>query len=132
MSTRMLNDILKALTENGFKASVFANSDGLILASTKAAETNDKIIGAMVAILSEAAEKAKEELNLTEMVSMKIKYKDATLICRQILIENSPTSFLLATLAPPSTSDEVDKYQEDLMNWAVQNGIPPLKKLVDL
>jgi predicted regulator of Ras-like GTPase activity (Roadblock/LC7/MglB family) len=132
MSTKMLNEIIKALTDNGFKASVFANSDGLILASAKSAETNEKIIGAMVALLSDAAEKAKDEMGLDEMISMKIKYKSSTILCRQIIIENSPTTFLLATLAPPAATDEVEKYQDDLISWAVQNSTPPLKKLVDL
>ena len=68
------------------------NSDGLILTSINVDETNNKIIGAMVALLSDAAEKAKEELNLTEMISMVIKYKDATLLCRQIVIRILPLS----------------------------------------
>ena len=80
---------------------VFLRNWDQMMTSTKAAETNDKIIGAMVALLSEAAEKAKEELNLTDLSSMKIKYKDATIICRQIVIENSPTTFLLATTSAP-------------------------------
>ena len=132
MSTRMLNEILKTLSENGFKASCFANSDGLILASTKSAETNEKVIGAMVAMLSDAAEKAKQEINLDSLISMKIKYKDATILSRQIVIENSPTQFLLAALAPPASNDEIDKYQDELIGWALQNAYAPLKKLVDL
>jgi predicted regulator of Ras-like GTPase activity (Roadblock/LC7/MglB family) len=132
MSTRMLNEILKKLMENGFKASVFANTDGLILASAKGSGVNDKVIAAMVALLSDAAEKAKEEMNLDALLSMKIKYKDATILCRQIVVEKSPTSFLLASLAPPAPSDDIDKYQDQLVDWAVENCLPPLKKLVDL
>ena len=97
-------------------------------ASINVDETNNKIIGAMVALLSDAAEKAKEELNLTEMISMVIKYKDATLLCRQIVIENFPTIFFLAALAPPSPNEAVEKYQDDLMNWAVTNGTPFAQK----
>lgn len=131
MSTRMLNDILKALTENGFRASVFANTDGLILASAKSADTNDKVIAAMIALLSESAERAKEELNLSgEMTEMKIKYSDAAILCRQIII--SEKNFLLAAIAPPQDNLEVEKYQDQLMQWAVDNGIAPLTKLTSL
>ena len=64
---------------------------------------------------------------------MKIKYKDATILCRQIVIENSPIIFLLAALAPPSPDDKVEKYQDNLMNWAVTNGNTiSLEKVVEL
>ena len=131
MSTRMLNDILKALSDNGFTASVFANTDGLILASAKTEGMNDKIIAAMIALLSEAAEKAKDELNLgSDLKEGKLKYGDATILWRQMFIEGS--GFLLAAIAPPQENDEVEKYQDQLMNWAEENGIPPLTKLVSL
>jgi predicted regulator of Ras-like GTPase activity (Roadblock/LC7/MglB family) len=127
----MLNDILKALTENGFKASVFANTDGLILASAKSANVNDKVIAAMIALLSESAERAKEELNLaSEMVEMKIKYSDAAILCRQLVINGK--NFLLAAIAPPQENTEVEKYQDQLMQWAVDNGSAPLTKLTSL
>jgi predicted regulator of Ras-like GTPase activity (Roadblock/LC7/MglB family) len=128
----MLNDILKALNENGFKASVFANSDGLILASDKKADVNEKVIAAMIALLSDAAEKAKDELELkTDMHEMKIKYHDACILCRQIKV-NEESSFLLAAITPPQENDETEKYQDQLMDWAVENGKPPLVKLVSL
>ena len=127
----MLNEILKALSDNGFKASVWANSDGLILASAKSADASDKIIAAMVALLSDAAEKAKEELDLkTEMNEMRIKYGDATIWCRQIQVEGS--AFLLAAIAPPVENLEMEAYQDQLMTWACDNGLAPLKKLVSL
>ena len=127
----MLNDILKALTENGFKASVFANTDGLILASAKSGDVNDKVIAAMIALLSESAERAKEELNLaSEMVEMKIKYSDAAILCRQLVINGK--NFLLAAIAPPQENNEIEKYQDQLMQWAVDNGNAPLTKLTSL
>jgi predicted regulator of Ras-like GTPase activity (Roadblock/LC7/MglB family) len=128
----MLNEVLNSLSQYGFKASVFANSDGLILASAKTAETNEKIIGAMVAMLTDSAEKARDEMGLSDLLSMVIKYKDATIYCRQIVLENSPTTFLLASLAPPASSEDVEKYHSQLIDWAVTNGIPPLQKLVDI
>jgi predicted regulator of Ras-like GTPase activity (Roadblock/LC7/MglB family) len=126
----MLNDILKALKENGFLAGVFANSDGLILASAKSDQINEKVIGAMVAMLTDAAEKTRDEMEFETLESMKIRYKNATIICKQIMIDNS--NFLLAAITNPAETDEMDKYQEDLMNWAMQNSIAPLKKLVEI
>ena len=95
MSTRMLNEITKSLTQNGLRAAVFANSDGLILSSSKSAEVNEKIIAAMIALLSDAAEKTKDELDLKgDLQEMKLKYSDAAILCRQMNIEGS--FFLLA------------------------------------
>ncbi len=131
MSTRMLNQILSTLEENGFKASVFANSDGLILASTKTEEMNDKIIAAMVALLSESAEKAKLELELsTDLHEIRIKWGEITIWCRNIVVEES--AFLLAGIAPPVATKEEEDYQSSLMDWAVENSVPPLTKLVSL
>ena len=131
MSTRMLKEVLKGLIQNGFKAAVIANSDGLILASDFNEDMNDQIIGAMVALLSEAAEKAQEELELsTQMKEMRIKWEDLTIWARQTIIEGS--AFLIAAITPPVKDYEIDKYQSDLMNWAEQNIQAPLKKLVSL
>ncbi len=131
MSTRVLNQVLSTLEENGFMASVFANADGLILASTKTEQMNDKIIAAMVALLSESAEKAKEELELsTDLIEIRIKWGDLTIWCRNIKIDDS--AFLLAGIAPPVQNNEEEEYQSNLMDWAVENSMPPLKKLVSL
>ena len=57
----MLNDILKALLDNGFKVIVFAILMALSSPRPRLPEANNKIIGAMVALLSDAAKKAQEE-----------------------------------------------------------------------
>jgi predicted regulator of Ras-like GTPase activity (Roadblock/LC7/MglB family) len=130
MSTRMLNDILKALKDNGFLAGVFANADGLILAFAKSEKINEKVIGAMVALMTDAAGRTGEEMGFESMLSMKIRYQNATILCRRIMIEKS--AFLLAAIANPAQNDQMDKYHENLMDWAMQNGIEPLKKLSSL
>jgi predicted regulator of Ras-like GTPase activity (Roadblock/LC7/MglB family) len=130
MSARMLNEILKTLKENGFIGGVFANSDGLILASAKSDLINEKVIGAIVAMLQDAADKAKIEMGLDEMISLTIRYKNGAVFCRQINIEK--TNFLLAGITNPPQTDEIAKYHEDLMDWAVQNALAPLKKLVQI
>jgi predicted regulator of Ras-like GTPase activity (Roadblock/LC7/MglB family) len=126
----MLNDILKALKENGFLGGVFANSDGLILASAKSDKINEKVIGAIVAMLQDAADKARDEMGMDDMVSLTIRYKNGSVLCRQIIIDDA--NFLLAGIANPADTDEIAKYQEDLMNWATENAMAPLKKLVEI
>ncbi len=85
----------------------------------------------MVALLSEAAEKAKEELDLKfPMEEIRIKWSDLTIWCRQIIVENQ--GFLLTAISPPIKNAEIEKYQADLMDWAVQNAVNPLMKLVSL
>jgi hypothetical protein len=84
----------------------------------------------MATLLIDAAEKAKTEMDLEEMQSMKIIYGDAAILCRQITIKNK--SFLLAALTPPPTTDEIDQYNEKLMQWAYDNSIRFLEILVSL
>lgn len=130
MSTARLTEILKTLNENGFKASIFALKDGLPLASYKSADVNEKIIAAMGAMLADTAERAKNDLDLSEMVSIKIIYEDSCILCRNIVVGN--TSFLLAGLTDRPLNEEIDKYNQQLMDWAVENGRPILEKLGSL
>ena len=91
--------VLKELNENGnFRASLFSTSTGLVLASQKAEDVDERVIAAMGSLLSDAAYKAAEEMNLSEVQSMKIKYKSDYIICRNIIIEDSNTQFILAVL----------------------------------
>ena len=58
-----LEMILKELNTNGnFRASLFATSTGLVLASQKAEDVDDRVVAAMGSLLSDAAFKASEEL----------------------------------------------------------------------
>ena len=131
MSIHTLKEILKGLVENGFKAAVFAKSDGLPLAGI-----NDKSLAPIIAMFSEVASDAKEQLSLaSEMREIKIKYGDATIILRNIIIERSKSekeSFLIATVAPPEEDIETLQYQAKLLDWAIENALPVLKDLSTL
>lgn len=125
-----LEMVLKELNENGnFRASLFSTSTGLVLASQKADEVDERVIAAMGSLLSEAAYKAAEEMNLSEVQSMKIKYKEDYIICRNIIIEDSNTQFILAVLSVLPESDDVEKYYDQLLDWATQNSKDDLEKL---
>ena len=125
-----LEMVLKELNENGnFRASLFSTSTGLVLASQKAEDIDERVIAAMGSLLSDAAYKAAEEMNLSEVQSMKIKYKHDYIICRNIIIEESNTQFILAVLSVLPDSNDVEKYYDQLLDWAVDNSSSDLEKL---
>ncbi|MBY9002495.1 MAG: hypothetical protein KGD73_00840 [Candidatus Lokiarchaeota archaeon] len=125
-----LEMILKELNDNGnFRASLFSTSTGLVLASQKVDEVDERVIAAMGSLLSDAAYKASEELSLSLLASLKIKYVDDFVICRNIIMKDEKTQFLLAVLSKPPESDDIERYYEQLLDWAVQNSFPDLEKL---
>ena len=125
-----LEMVLKELTDNGaFRASLFSTNAGLVLASQKVDEIDDKIVAAMASLLSDAASAASRDLNLSEMDSMKIKYRDSFIICRNINIGNEDNNFILAVLSKLPESDEVERYFDSLLDWAIENSQEDLRKL---
>ena len=124
-----LEMVLKELNENGnFRASLFSTSTGLVLASQKDEDVDERVVAAMGSLLSDAAVIAAQEMGLSEAVVMKIFYKSDYIICKNIEI-NSETSFLLAVLSKLPESDEVEKYIDQLLQWAVENSQSDLEKL---
>jgi len=122
--------VLKELNENGnFRASLFATSTGLVLASQKSDEIDERVVAAMGSLLSDSAYKASEELDLSQLSSLKIKYQDDFIVCRNILMPDEKTQFLLAVLAKAPDSDDVEKYFDQLLDWAVENSAEDLRKL---
>lgn len=125
--------VLKELNDNGnFRASLFATSAGLVLASQKEEKIDERVVAAMGSLLSDAAYKAAEEMDLTEVKSMKIKYKDDYIIMRNIIMNNEKTQFLLAVLAKLPESEEIEKYIDQLLDWAEENSKGDLEKLSSL
>jgi len=124
--------VLKELNDNGnFRASLFATSTGLVLASQKEEKVEERVVAAMGSLLSDAAFKAAEEMNLSEFMSMKIKYKEDFIIMRNINI-NPNTQFLLAVLTKLPESEEIEKYVDQLLDWAEENSKADLEKLSSL
>ena len=124
--------VLKELNENGnFRASLFATSTGLVLASQKEEGIDERVVAAMGSLLSESSIKAAEELKLSDVTSMKIKYKEDYIIMRNIII-NENTQFLLAILAKLPSSEEIEKYMDQLLDWAEENSKGDLEKLTSL
>ncbi|MFX0081371.1 MAG: roadblock/LC7 domain-containing protein [Candidatus Hodarchaeota archaeon] len=125
--------VLKELNENGnFRASLFATSAGLVLASQKEEKIDERVVAAMGSLLSDAAYKAAEEMDLSEVMSMKIKYKDDYIIMRNIIMKDSKTQFLLAILTKLPESEEIEKYIDQLLDWAEENSKGDLEKLSSL
>ena len=122
--------VLKELNENGnFRASLFSTSTGLVLASQKADDIDDRVVAAMSSLLSDAAYKASEEMNLSLLSSLKIKYLEDYIVCRNIIMPDQKTQFILAVLSKPPESYEIESYYDQLLDWAVDNATPDLEKL---
>jgi len=121
--------VLKELNDNGnFRASLFATSTGLVLASQKEEDIDARVVAAMGSLLSDAAYKASEEIGLTDVMSMKIKYKEDFIIMRNIMMKKD-TEFLLAVLTKLPESEEIERYTDKLLDWAEENSRADLEKL---
>ncbi len=128
-----LDLVLKELNENGnFRASLFATSTGLVLASQKEEKIDERVVAAMGSLLSDSAYKAAEELELSEIQSMKIKYSKDYIIMRNIIMPDNKNQFLLAVLTRSPESDDVERYLDQLLDWAVENSQDDLEKLSSL
>jgi len=125
-----LEMVLKELNDNGnFRASLFSTSTGLVLASQKADDVDERVIAAMGSLLSDAAYKASEELSLSQLASMKIKYLNDFIVCRNIMMNDEKTQFLLAVLSKVPESEDIEKYYDQLLDWAEDNSRDDLEKL---
>ncbi|MFX0035329.1 MAG: roadblock/LC7 domain-containing protein [Candidatus Hermodarchaeota archaeon] len=125
--------VLKELNENGnFRASLFATSTGLVLASQKEENIDERVVAAMGSLLSDSAYKAAEELKLSDIQSMKIKYKEDFIMMRNIIMSDNKNQFLLAILAKAPESEDVERYFDQLLDWAVDNSQADLEKLSSL
>jgi len=125
-----LDTVLKELNENGnFRASLFSTSAGLVLASHKVDKIDDRVVAAMGSLLSDVALKIAEEMDLSKAQIMKIYYKEEFIICKNIYMSDGKTQFFLAVLGKAPESDEVEKYVDQLIKWAVENSKADLEKL---
>ncbi|MBY9008103.1 MAG: roadblock/LC7 domain-containing protein [Candidatus Lokiarchaeota archaeon] len=125
--------VLKELNENGnFRASLFSTATGLVLASQKLDDTDEKAIAAMSSLLSDAADKAREELNLSTLDTVKIKFREDLIIMRNIIIPEGDTNFILAILAKVPDSDDVEHYYDQLLDWAIKNCKEDLIKIISI
>ncbi|MBD3214118.1 MAG: hypothetical protein GF311_16030 [Candidatus Lokiarchaeota archaeon] len=125
-----LEMVLKELNTNGnFRASLFSTGTGLVLASQKSEEIDERVVAAMSSLLSDSAYKAREELSLSNLSSMKIKFEEDLIIMENIPMPQEDNQFLLAILARAPDSEEVEKYYDDLIAWAVDNAREDLRKL---
>lgn len=131
MSTSKLMEILKQLTENGYKTVIFALKDGLPIASLNTTQTNEKMVAAMGAMLSEGAERAKEDMGLADLEYFKTIYGDACIVCQNIKTSTGKVYLLIGLTDKPET-DEQDKYNEKLFVWAIENALPVLEDLSNL
>ncbi len=121
--------VLMELNENGgFKASLFSTPAGLLLASQKTEEVDEKSLAAMGSLLTDAAFKAREELNLSNLETIRLGFMDDLIIMKNIILSND-AHFILAILSKAPESRDVDKYYDDLLDWAVENSKEELKKL---
>ena len=103
-----------------------------MLASQKVDDTDEKAIAAMSSLLSDAADKAREELNLSALDTVKIKFQEDLIIMRNIIIPEGDTSFCLAILTKVPDSDDVEHYYDQLLDWAIKNCKEDLIKIISI
>jgi predicted regulator of Ras-like GTPase activity (Roadblock/LC7/MglB family) len=124
--------VLMELNENGgFKASLFSTPAGLLLASQKTEEVDEKTLAAMGSLLTDAAFKAQEELNLSDLETIKLGFVDDLIIMKNIILGDG-AHFLLVILSKTPESKDVDKYYDELLDWAVENSKEELRKLASI
>ena len=75
----------------------------------------------------ETIEKVKNDFELTEMVNIKINLEDKCVLMRNLIIDDK--SYILAGIADKPQNEEVERYNEQLLDWAEENGRPVLEKL---
>jgi predicted regulator of Ras-like GTPase activity (Roadblock/LC7/MglB family) len=132
MTTAKLMEILKQLNANGYKVCIFSLKDGLPIASQNTdGKFNEKMVSAMGAMLSEASERVKEDLGLADLEYFKTIYGDACIVCQNIKTSTGKV-YLLIGLTDKPENDEVDKYNEKLFDWAIENALPVLEDLSKL
>ena len=106
---------------------MFATSTGLVLASQKDKDVNDKPIAAMSSLFAETAINASKEMGLSNLQVMKIKYEKDYIICRNIILPK--TNFILAILRDLPESQEIEHYIDQLLDWVIDNAKDDLEKL---
>ena len=130
--TTKIERVLMELNENGhFKASLFSTPSGLLLASQKAENVDEKTLAAMGSLLTDAAFKAQEEMGLTPLDTLRIRYIDDLIIMKNIILADN-ANFLLAIIANAPESNDVDKYYDELLDWAVENSKDFLEQMSSL
>ena len=63
---------------------------------------------------------------------MRIKYKEDYIIMRNIILSDNKNQFLLAVLSKVPESEDVERYFDQLIDWAVENSQADLDKLSTL
>ena len=91
----------------------------------------------MGSLLSDAAYSAAQELGLgskdvSDMTQMKIFFKEDYIICRNLTMADNKTQFTLAILTKLPDSDDVEKYFDQLLDWAEDNSKADLEKLASI
>jgi predicted regulator of Ras-like GTPase activity (Roadblock/LC7/MglB family) len=126
---KKLTDILDEVSKRGnFRASVFSTDEGLVLSSNKSPHISEAKVGAMSVLLAESAKRAESEIEMQNFKSIKIAYGNGIILCRSMDVQGKP--FLLAVLADPPPSDDYEKYYDQLLDWAADNGREALNELL--
>ncbi len=126
-----LDNILKEINKNGFEGSLFCTPEGLLLTSQGTDNFNEKKLAAMSSLLIDSAFKAKEEMGLSRVSYLRLRFLDDLIIMRNIFFSED-TQFVLAAVCKAPDSADMDKYLDELLDWAVESSKPDLKKLSSL
>ncbi|MHA1792308.1 MAG: hypothetical protein ACTSVI_06655 [Promethearchaeota archaeon] len=128
---KKLLDILEEINKRGkFRASVFATDEGLVLSSNQNPQISEAKVGAMATLLAESAARAEAEVEMKDFKYIKIGYGNGLILCRALSIQGK--NFLLAVLADPPPTNDYEKYYDQLLNWASENGMDAIVELISM
>ncbi|MFX1376137.1 MAG: hypothetical protein ACFFA0_10015 [Promethearchaeota archaeon] len=120
MMSEKLREILKELNRKGkFKVSLLATSAGLVLNNCKKDNIDERVVSTMGTLISDLAFKTIEELDLSDVLSMKIWFKKDYIHMRNIILPNYKSQIIFAILTKLPKNDEEEAYIEQLLDWAI-------------
>ncbi len=96
-----LAEILKDMNaEGGYKASILARDDGLLIASAIGTSTNREVAAAMAGYVAATIERMRNELSLGDLRDITVRCTEGKAVFRKIVTDRE--AFILAAIMPRS------------------------------
>ncbi|MDF1539591.1 MAG: roadblock/LC7 domain-containing protein [Candidatus Thorarchaeota archaeon] len=95
-----LADILEEMNKDGgFRASILARNDGLLMVSATSPTTNRDVVAAMSGYVADSVERMRNELELGELRDISVRCSEGKAVFRKIASQGKQ-SLILAAIMP--------------------------------